>query len=91
MDCNNVSMVIQCHKFGTLEQWIVQDSMTSCAHHLWYVEDGESHTDVQILLKACGGKKQVRNGSMYTVLTWSEFRPNMYQAFMVNGHYTKYE
>ena len=28
---------------------------------------------------------------MYPVLACSEFRPDMYQAFMVNGHYTKYE
>ena len=25
------------------------------------------------------------------VLTWSEFRSDMHQAVMVNGHYTKYE
>ena len=25
---------------------------------------------------------------MYPVLTLSEFRPDMYQAFMGNGHYT---
>ena len=28
---------------------------------------------------------------MYPVLRWSEFRPDMHQAFIVNGHYTKYE
>ena len=28
-----------------------------------------------------------KNGSIYPVLTWSEFRPDMHQAFMVNGQY----
>ena len=27
---------------------------------------------------------------MYPVLAWSEFRPNMHQALMVNGHYKTY-
>ena len=38
-------------------------------------------------------KSQVNaaSGSMHPVLTWSELRPDMHQAFMVNGHYTKYE
>ena len=32
-----------------------------------------------------------KNGSLYPVLTWSEFIPDMHQACMVNDHYTKYE
>ena len=28
---------------------------------------------------------------IYPVLTWGEFRSEIHQAFMVNGHYTKYE
>ena len=39
-------------------------------------------TKVNLILQKC---------SMYPVLTWSEFRADMHQAFMVNGHYTKYE
>ena len=31
------------------------------------------------------------NVPCFDKLTWSEFRSYMYQAFMVNGHYTKYE
>ena len=32
-----------------------------------------------------------KNGSIYPVLTWSQFRPDMHQAFMVHGDYTKYD
>ena len=32
-----------------------------------------------------------KNDLMYIVLTWSEFRPDTHQVFMVNGYYTKYE
>ena len=28
---------------------------------------------------------------LYPVMTWAEFRSDMHQAFIVNGHYTKYE
>ena len=27
----------------------------------------------------------------FTILTWSEFRPDKHKAFMVNSNYTKYE
>ena len=27
-------------------------------------------------------------GPIYPVLTWDEFRPDMHQAFMVDGYYT---
>ena len=39
MNCNNVSMCIQCHKFGTFNQWTGWDHTTFSAHHFWYVED----------------------------------------------------
>ena len=29
--------------------------------------------------------------SQFNILRWSEFRPDLYQAFMVNDHYTTYE
>ena len=29
--------------------------------------------------------------TQFSVFIWSEFRPDMHQAFMVNAHYTKYE
>ena len=32
-----------------------------------------------------------KNSSIYHVLTWSQLRPDMHQAFMVHGDYTKYE
>ena len=32
-----------------------------------------------------------KNGSIYPVLTWSQFRPDMHEAFMVHGHDTKNE
>ena len=37
--------------------------------------------------------KREYNGPIYLVSTWSEFRCDMHQAFMVNDHYmyTKYE
>ena len=33
----------------------------------------------------------IKMAQPYPVLTWKEFRSDMHQAFMVNGHYTKYE
>ena len=32
-----------------------------------------------------------KNGSMYPFLTSNELVADMYQALVVNGHYTKYE
>ena len=33
----------------------------------------------------------LQNGSIYPILKLNEFRPDMHQAFMVHGHYTRYE
>ena len=57
MDLNNVAMCVQCHKFGTLEQWIVWARMRPSAHNFWYMEDGESHIDLLMLLKSLQWKK----------------------------------
>ena len=29
--------------------------------------------------------------AQFAILPWTKFRPDMHQAFMVSGHYTKYE
>ena len=41
-------------------------------------------------LRSVGISNKGKNGSIYPVLTWGEFRSDMYQTFIVNGHYTKH-